>query len=120
MNWFKLLTLILISFCFQTSASSVINNLLDEFGGAKINFNFSLGSGTQFKGITFGSTANENTEASHSFDNSKNDFCCEREYTNESAHDMSEEASQRVVQNLLLNPEESHTPTVIQPNTGQR
>ena len=96
-KFFRLSILIFIFFNFQSSS----NSLFDEIGSPQILFNFSFGNnqGLKFEGIKLDFIGS--TEADYSFDKDKNEFCCEREYTNESAHDMSEEESHRIVQRFL-------------------
>ena len=117
-KFFKLVILFFIFFNFQTSSDS----LLDKIGTPQIIFKFSFGDidNFQFEGVSLGLIAN--TEADFSFGKDKNEFCCEREYTNESAHDMSEEESQRIVQRFLSSGDsQSPTPSFIPSSRpGQR
>ena len=117
MKLFKYLVVIFLAFYLPVSA----DNILDNLEGIKVNFNFSFDNKEiKFKGVSFdfGGISN-NTEALFSFDNSKNEFCCDREYTYESAQDMSQEESNRIVQRLL-NSSESYKPNLLPTKKGQR
>ena len=77
---------------FQVSADSL---------NPSIMFNFSFNNkGINFDGVSFSLGASE-TEAFYSFDKSKTEFCCDREYTSEVFYEMSETESNRIVENLL-------------------
>ncbi|MCZ0933067.1 MAG: hypothetical protein OXJ52_07945 [Oligoflexia bacterium] len=118
MKYFKFLVFVFLSVYFQVPADSI----LEELSGAKINFKFSFGGNekAQFKGITLSLISDEDTEAFYSFDKNKSEFCCEREYTYESAHDMSEAESQRIVQNWLEPDKDSYKPWIQPGKKGQR
>ena len=110
----KFLAFVFIFSSFPSSANDLSQDLKLNIH-AKWSFS---GSKVEFEGIKLGSI--EGTEASHSFDKDKSEFCCDREYTHESAHDMSEQESQRIVQSFLGPKDSYQSITPSRPSSGQR
>jgi len=70
------------------------------------------------------STTESTTEASNSMMQSKLDFCCDRDKTEESAQDMSEQEANQIVRNTLPSASykrpRSGRPSSGRPSSGQR